>query len=235
MIGDESATRKTDRRYSGTVLPSPVRVLLVDDDPMARAGVRAILGSDPQITVVGEAADGDEVVEACNAHAPDVVLMDIRMQRVDGVRATAALQRRVVPPKVVVVTAYDLDRYVFAALEAGAAGFLLKDASPDDLRRAVHTVMAGDAFLSPRSTRHLVAHYAGGVRAHRADARAALSQLSDREQEIARLVWSGLSNPEIARELFLSEATVKTHLSRLMPKLDATTRVHVALAVERAG
>ncbi|GAB3622682.1 response regulator transcription factor [Mariniluteicoccus endophyticus] len=215
-------------------LPHPIRVLVVDDDSMARAGVRAILSHDPDLQVVAEAADGDEVVEACNRHSPDVVLMDIRMQRVGGVDATALLQRRVLPPKVIVLTSYDLDRFVYAALEAGASGFLLKDTSPEDMRRAVHTVMAGEAFLSPRSTRHLVSHFTAGRSSGRDEAVRQLHSLSEREQEIARLVWEGLSNPEIAARLHLGEATVKTHLSRLMTKLDATSRVQVALLVERA-
>ncbi|NNG20631.1 response regulator transcription factor [Naumannella sp. ID2617S] len=213
-------------------------MLLVDDDPMARAGVRQILTQDPRIEVVAEVSDGDQVVEACQRHSPDVVLMDLRMQRVNGIEATATVRRQVRPPQVIALTSFDLDQYVYAALAAGAAGFLLKDASPEDLRRSVHTVFAGDAVLSPRSTRHLLNHFsqteAGRGQLRRQSAET-FAGLSDREQEIARLVWQGLSNREIAARLFLGEATVKTHLARLMAKVDADSRVQVALLVERAS
>lgn len=213
----------------------PIRVLVVDDDPMARAGVRQLLQSDEQIAVVAEASDGDEVVTAVNKHSPDVVMMDIRMERMSGIEAMVALQRRICPPKVIALTAFDLDRYVFDALQAGAVGFLLKDSSPGDLRRAVRTAMTGDSFISPRSTRHLISHFTGRDDRVRQQARATLGTLSEREQQIARLVWSGLSNREIAEQLYLAETTVKTHLSRLMAKIDEDNRVQVALLVERAG
>ncbi|OYO02694.1 response regulator [Enemella evansiae] len=213
----------------------PIRVLLVDDDPMARAGVRGILEQDPDITVVAEATDGDEVAVAADRHAPDVVLMDLRMQRVDGVTATAMLRRRVRPPQVVALTSFDLDRYVYAALEAGAAGFLLKDARPEQIRDAVRIVHSGEAVLSPRSTRHLLNHFAGADSERQRQARTGMTQLSDREREIARLVWEGLSNKQIAHRLHVGEATVKTHLARLSAKLDLESRIQIALLVERAG
>ncbi|OYN87810.1 response regulator [Parenemella sanctibonifatiensis] len=214
---------------------TPVRALIVDDDPMARAGVRAILSTDPGIEVVGEASDGDEVTETCNRLLPDVILMDLRMERVSGVEATAVVQRRIMPPKVIALTAFDLDDYVFQVLEAGAVGFVLKDSSPDELRRAVHTAVAGDAFLSPRSTRRVIQRLIARESRDQRSTRQQLDGLSEREREVAQLVWQGYSNRNIADELFVSETTVKTHLNRLMVKLDVENRVQVALVVERAG
>lgn len=201
---------------------------------MARAGIAGIVRADPGLAVIGEVDDGDAVTQQCDRHHPDVVLMDIQMKRVGGIRATAALQRRVAPPRVIALTAFDLDRYVYEMLEAGAAGFLLKDTPPDELKLAIREVYAGENFLSPRSTRHLIAHFKNPNQQLRAEARSRLGLLSDREFEIANLIWEGLSNREISARLYLSEATVKTHVSRLMAKLDAPTRVQVALTVERA-
>lgn len=221
------------------MLSSPIdrtiRVLVVDDDPMARAGIAGIVQGDPGLTVIGEATDGDEVIGMCDRHHPDVVLMDIQMKRMNGIQATAALQRRVAPPKVIALTAFDLDRYVYEALEAGAAGFLLKDTAPAEIKKAIREVVAGDNFLSPRSTRHLIAHFHRPNQQLLNDSRQRLGLLSDRELEVAQAVWQGLSNKEIAARLFMAEATVKTHVSKLMTKMDAPNRVQVALIVERAG
>lgn len=209
--------------------------MLVDDDAMVRTGVRALLEHDTGLRVVAQAADGDEVIDLVHAHHPDVVLMDLHMPRMDGIAATQRLLREVNPPKVIALTSIDLDSYVFRALEAGASGFLLKDVRPEQLRSAVRTVFHGDAVLSPRSTSHVLRHFAHA--AHRdllAESRRSVATLSDKERDVARAVHAGLSNAQIARRLLCSEATVKTHLSRAMAKLDAPTRVQVALAVERA-
>jgi DNA-binding NarL/FixJ family response regulator len=213
-----------------------IRVLLVDDDPLVRAGLRMILSSAEDLDVVGEAGDGAEAGTAVRAHRPDVVLMDIRMPGVDGLTATAALTAMAEPPKVVVLTTFGLDDYVFRALEAGAAGFLLKDTPPRDLIAAVRVVAAGDAMLSPSVTRTLIGHVAGaGETGRRAAAQARLEPLTDREREVLVAVGRGLSNAEIGRELYLSEATVKTHVSRLLLKLGCGNRVQVAILAHDAG
>jgi len=213
-----------------------VRVLLVDDDALVRAGLRMILSSADDLEIVGEAGDGAEAVTAVQAHRPDVVLMDIRMPGVDGLAATASVTALPHPPKVVVLTTFALDDYVFRALEAGAAGFLLKDTPPRDLIAAVRVVAAGDAMLSPSVTRTLIGHVAGaGESGRRAAAQARLAPLTDREREVLVAVGRGLSNAEIGRELYLSEATVKTHVSRLLLKLACSNRVQVAILAHDAG
>ena len=213
-----------------------VRVLLVDDDPLVRAGLRMILSSADDLEVVGEAGDGAEAVGAVRTHRPDVVLMDIRMPGTDGLTATAAVTALPEPPKVVVLTTFGVDDYVFRALEAGAAGFLLKDTPPRDLIAAVRVVAAGDAMLSPSVTRTLIGHVAGaGETGRRNAARARLAPLTDREREVLVAVGRGLSNAEIGRELYLSEATVKTHVSRLLLKLGCANRVQVAILAHDAG
>lgn len=213
----------------------PIRVMLVDDDAMVRTGVRSILEHDEGLRVVAEASDGDEVIGQVHAHHPDVVLMDLHMPRLDGIRATERVLREVNPPKVIALTSIDLDRYVFDALEAGASGFLLKDVRPGELRDAIRTVVHGDAVLSPRSTSHVLRHFAHSAHRERlAEANRMLAALTEKEREVARLVHEGLANGSIAHRLHCSEATVKTHLSRAMAKLDAPTRVQVALVVERA-
>jgi DNA-binding NarL/FixJ family response regulator len=213
-----------------------LRVLLVDDDPLVRAGLSMILSSDPAIEVVGEAADGSQAVDAVHAARPDVVLMDIRMPKVDGLAATGRITALETPPKVLVLTTFDLDDYVFRALEAGASGFLLKDTPPRELVAAVKVVAAGDAMLSPGVTRTLIGHYAtDGAQGRRQRALTRLQVLTDREREVLVAVGSGLSNAEIGRTLFLSEATVKAHVSRLLLKLEATNRVQVAILAHDAG
>jgi DNA-binding NarL/FixJ family response regulator len=213
-----------------------VRVLLVDDDPLVRAGLRMILSSADDLEIVGEAGDGSEAVEAVRAHRPDVVLMDIRMPGVDGLAATSAVTRLPDPPQVVVLTTFGLDEYVFRALEAGAAGFLLKDTPPRDLVAAVRVVAAGEAMLSPSVTRTLIGHVAGaGESGRRSTAQARLAPLTEREREVLVAVGRGLSNAEIGRALFLSEATVKTHVSRLLLKLGCANRVQVAILAHDAG
>lgn len=212
-----------------------VRVLLVDDDALVRAGLRMILSSSEEMEVVGEAADGADAVAAVRAHRPDVVLMDIRMPGMDGIAATSALRRLAAPPHVIVLTTFQADEQVMSALRAGADGFLLKDTAPTEIVNAVRLVAAGEAMLSPSVTRTLLSHLGDDdamPRRHAAAMR--LASLTDREREVATAVGSGASNAEIAATLFMSEATVKAHVSRLLTKLDVTNRVQIALLVHDA-
>jgi len=212
------------------------RVLIVDDEALVRAGLKLILQSADDLEVVGEAEDGADAVEAVRRHRPDVVLMDIRMPRLDGLAATTELQRLPEPPKVVVLTTFDLDDYVFRALQAGASGFLLKDTPPRELVQAVRVVADGEAMLSPAVTRRLIGHFAVSGRTDRQRvAKERLTALTDRELEVLGAVGRGMSNADIGRELFMSEATVKAHVSRVLVKLDATNRVQVAILAHDAG
>ncbi|MFI7586935.1 response regulator [Spongisporangium articulatum] len=223
-------------RVSGTGVG--VRVLVVDDDALVRAGLAMILGGADGITVVGEAADGAEVPAAVERTAPDVVLMDIRMPGVDGLTATERLRARPEAPQVVVLTTFDADSDVLRALRAGAAGFLLKDTPPAEIVRAVHLVAAGEAMLSPTVTRRLLDHVSdagpAGADDRRGRARTLVERLSAREREVALAVGRGSSNAEIAAELYMSVATVKAHVSRLLAKLEAANRVQIALTVHDA-
>jgi DNA-binding NarL/FixJ family response regulator len=205
----------------------PIRVLLVDDQALLRSGFRMILEAAGDIVVVGEADDGAEGAEAARRTRPDVVLMDIRMGAVDGIEAT----RRIVAAdagRVVVLTTFDLDEYVYAALRAGASGFLLKDARPDELLSAVRVVAAGDALLAPSVTRRLLERF-GGDLSHASTAGAEAAGLTPREREVLRLVAGGRSNVEVADRLVLSEATVKTHVSSILRKTDARDRVQAVV------
>lgn len=217
----------------------PVRVVLVDDDALVRAGLRMILSSTEDIEVVGEAADGGEGVEVTRRHRPDVVLMDIRMPRMDGIAATAAVRALPRPPAVLVLTTFQLDEHVFGALRAGAGGFLLKDTPPTEILQAVRLVASGAAMLSPSVTRTLISHFSdthnSAAASRRAAASTALATLSDREREVSAEVAQGCSNAEIAAKLFMSEATVKAHVSRLLGKLGVSNRVGVAIVVHDAG
>ena len=210
-----------------------IRVMLVDDDPLVRSGLRMLLGGAPAIEVVAEAEDGDEVLAAVDRHHPDVVLMDVRMPRLDGVTAAGLLARQPAPPKVLMLTTFDADDLVLRALRAGAAGFLLKDTPPAEIVRAIELVDAGDSMLSPAVTRRLIDHVAaaGETGTPRADADRLLATLSPRELEVARAVGRGLANAEISAELHLSVATVKAHVSKVMEKLDVDNRVQVALLI----
>lgn len=213
-----------------------LRVLLVDDDPLVRTGLSMILGSAQDIEVAGEASDGDEAVSRVRATAPDVVLMDIRMRRMDGLAATKAVTALADPPKVLVLTTYDLDEYVFDALAAGASGFLLKESSPQEIIDAVHAVAKGDVMLSPGTTRKLVGHFvAARANPRRERALTKLATLSEREREVVTAVAQGKSNADIAGTLFLSEATVKTHITRTFAKLDVTNRVQLTIFAYEAG
>jgi DNA-binding NarL/FixJ family response regulator len=217
-----------------------VTVLLVDDDPLVRAGLRLMLGGADDVDVVGEAADGSEVPALVAAHAPDVVLMDIRMPRLDGLAATEALRRRADPPEVLVLTTFHTDEHVLRALRAGAAGFVLKDTPPREIVEAVRKVAAGEPVLSPAVIQQLIAQVAGGAGTpgpgQAADrARRRLAALGGREREVAVAVGRGRSNAEIAAELYMSVPTVKTHVSRILTKLDLNNRVQIALLVHDAG
>jgi DNA-binding NarL/FixJ family response regulator len=214
----------------------PIRVFLVDDQEMVRAGFKMLVESQPDLTVVGEAADGGEAVERLTATRADVVLMDVRMPRMDGVEATRHLLARADPPRVLVLTTFDLDEYAFAALRAGAAAFLLKDARPDELLGAIRTVHAGDSVVAPSTTRRLLEHFAAALpdpAAGRGDTR--LDGLTDREREVLELVGGGLSNTEIAAMFVVSEATVKTHIGRLLAKTGSRDRVQLVVLAYETG
>ncbi|KYH45257.1 DNA-binding response regulator [Branchiibius sp. NY16-3462-2] len=204
----------------------PVRIVLVDDDPMVRTALGMILGGDPSLRVVGEAADGQEALEVVAALRPDVVLMDIRMPRLDGLAATQELLRGERPPRVIVLTTFDTDDMVVRALQLGAAGFLLKDTPPARLVEAVRSVAAGASTLSPQVTAALVASVSSAGTTN-----PALRDLSEREREVAEAIARGLSNAEIAAELYMSLATVKAHVGRILSKLGVDNRVQIALAV----
>jgi DNA-binding NarL/FixJ family response regulator len=214
-----------------------VRVLLVDDDALVRSGLRMLLAGADGIEVVGEADDGRAVLGAVDLHRPDVVLMDIRMPQLDGIAATRLLRTQPDPPAVIVLTTFDADELVLRALQAGAAGFLLKDTAPAEIVRAIELVHAGDGMLSPAVTRRLIALVAGddGAATRKAAARERLATLSAREHEVALAVGQGRANAEIAAELHMSVATVKAHVSRLLAKLHVDNRVQIALLVQDAA
>jgi DNA-binding NarL/FixJ family response regulator len=212
------------------------RVLVVDDDPLVRSALALMLGGESDIEVVGEAGDGAAGIQLAGSLAPDVVLMDIRMPRLNGLEATRRLRDRDEPPRVIVLTTFDADDHVFEALAAGADGFLLKDTPPAEIVAAIRKVVDGEPMLSPSVTRtliHRVRQDGSADRATRAEER--LGRLTDRERDVALAVARGLSNAEIAAELFLSVPTVKAHVSRLFEKLDLTNRVQIAILVHDAG
>ena len=211
-----------------------IRVLLVDDEQLVRAGLRMILEASGDIEVVAEAVDGADAIEQVRRHRPEVVLMDIRMPAIDGLAATQRIAALPDAPKIVVLTTFELDEYVHTALEHGAVGFLLKDTPPSDLMRAVRTVADGNAMLSPAVTKRLIAEFTtGGARA--GAARKRLEVLTEREREVVVAVAQGLSNAEIGRQLFMSEATVKAHLTRVLAKLGINNRVQAAVLAHDAG
>ncbi|NUW31388.1 response regulator transcription factor [Nonomuraea sp. SMC257] len=213
-----------------------IKVLIVDDDPLVRAGLAMILGGADDIEIVGEAGDGSQVPPMVAEHRPDVVLMDIRMPDVDGLTATEALRAAKEPPEVVVLTTFHADAQVLRALRAGAAGFLLKDIAPAELVGAIRKVAAGEPILSPVVTRQLISHVSGGGTESRSGrARALLDRLSEREREVAVVVGQGRSNAEIGSDLYMSVATVKAHVSRILTKLGLNNRVQIALIVHDAG
>jgi DNA-binding NarL/FixJ family response regulator len=212
-----------------------IRVLLVDDDPLVRAGLAMIIASASDLLIAGEAGDGLEAVESVRAHHPEVVLMDIRMPRLDGIAATARLRAMPAPPEVLVLTTFHADAYVLDALRAGASGFLLKDTPPTEILAAIRQVARGGTTLSPSVARTVIDHIAQSAgHERRASAEAALARVSEREREVAIEIGRGRSNAEIAATLFLSEATVKAHVSRLLARLDLNNRVQIALLVHDA-
>jgi DNA-binding NarL/FixJ family response regulator len=213
-----------------------ISVLLVDDEALVRAGLRMILETADDMEVVGDAEDGRAAIEAVERIRPDVVLMDVRMPRVDGLAATSALRARPHAPAVVVLTTFDTDDAVFRALEAGAIGFLLKDTPPHDLLRAVRLAAAGDSMLSPTVTRQVINRFTAEDRsARRREALHRLQGLTEREREVLVEIGLGHSNAEIAGRLHMSEATVKSHVTHLFEKLIVTNRVQLAIAAFRAG
>ena len=213
-----------------------IRVLIVDDDPLVRSALGLMIGGQPDIEVVAEASDGREGIAMSQQHRPDVVLMDIRMPVMNGLDATRELHQKPNPPRVIVLTTFDADDYVTGAIAAGADGFVLKDTPPAEIVAAIRTVAAGDPMLSPSATASLIRQVRTDNSTDRlAEAKVRLSSLTDREREVALAVGRGLSNAEIAGELFLSVPTVKAHVSRLFDKMGATNRVQIAICVHDAG
>jgi DNA-binding NarL/FixJ family response regulator len=210
-----------------------IRVLLADDQALVRGGFRALLSAQADIVVVGEAADGVEAVSLAAAEPPDIVLMDVRMPRMDGLEATREITAKLPATRVIVLTTFELDEYVFGALRAGASGFLLKDIDPPDLLAAVRVVAAGEALLAPRLTRRLIEAFVSQERIPLSED--ALEELTPREREVLALVGRGLSNAEIAEELVLSPLTAKTHVARLFGKLDARDRAQLVVTAYETG
>ncbi len=210
-----------------------IRVLLADDQPLVRAGLRTVITETGDLVVVGEAADGDEAVRLAAATRPDVVLMDIRMPGTDGIAATRAVTAAADPPRVLMLTTFDHDDHVYGALRAGASGFLVKDMALDDILAAIRVVAAGDALLAPGVTRRLIEEFARRPAA--APPARQPAGVTDRELEVLTLVGRGLSNQEIAAELFISVATAKAHVARLLAKLDARDRVQLVIIAYELG
>lgn len=209
-----------------------VRVLIVDDQPLLRTGFRMILSSDPRISVVGDASDGHTAIAATARLAPDVILMDVRMPGLDGVEATRRILAGGGTTRILILTTFDLDEYAFTALAAGASGFLLKDVPPSELIAAIHAIATGDAVVSPRITRQLLDRYATQLPApapRSSEATTVMDRLTQREREVLTAIATGLSNAEIADLLVLSEATVKTHVTRILTKLELRDRVQVVV------
>ncbi|SDT65008.1 DNA-binding response regulator, NarL/FixJ family, contains REC and HTH domains [Jiangella sp. DSM 45060] len=213
----------------------PVRVFLVDDQQLVRAGFRMVIDSQPDLEVVGEAGDGDAALHTLAVTAADVVLMDVRMPVLDGVEATRRLRTRDDAPKVIVLTTFDLDEYAFAAIKAGASGFLLKDAPPPTLLDAVRTVHSGDAVVAPSTTKRLLERFAGHLPEDATPPDAVWAELTQREHEIVREVVRGRSNAEIAAALFVTEATVKTHIGRVLAKVGLRDRVQLVVLAYETG
>lgn len=211
-----------------------IRVLLADDQTLVRSGFQMILASQPEIDVVGEAEDGRQAIDLANRLAPDVILMDVRMPVLDGLEATRRLVELGTTARILILTTFDLDEYVYAAIRAGASGFLLKDVQPSQLVDAIRVVAAGDALLAPGVTRRLLERFAETLPTPEERA-PALATLTERELDVLRLMANGLSNSEIAERLFLGETTVKTHVSNVLRKLDLRDRVQAVVLAYEAG
>lgn len=207
----------------------PIRVFLADDQALVRSGFRMLIDSEDDLVVVGEAPDGAEALRALRADPADVVLMDVRMPVMDGVEATRRITDANLPTRVLVLTTFDLDEYAFAALKAGASGFLLKDARPADLLNAIRNVAAGDAVVAPSTTRRLLDHVVPTLSPSPGEHDPRLALLTEREREVLEQVASGATNAEIAKTLYMAEGTVKTHIGRLLTKLHARDRVGLVL------
>ena len=212
-----------------------IRILIVDDQALIRSGLRMILEAEPGLNVIGEASDGREALEIATRQRPDVVLMDIRMPTMDGIEATRRLNASVLDrkPRVLILTTFDLDEYVYSAIRAGASGFLLKDAPPDDLIHAIRVVARGEALLAPTVTRRLIEEFASQSQGDSAPE--GMDQLTEREVEVLRSLAAGLSNAEISDALFVSEATVKTHISHILTKLGLRDRVQAVVVAYESG
>ncbi|WP_219506546.1 response regulator [Nonomuraea ceibae] len=212
-----------------------IRILLADDEAMIRAGVRAILASDPDLEVVAEAGDGREAVDLAISHHPDVALLDIRMPRLDGLAAAAEIRRAAPGTAVVMLTTFGEDDYIAKALDVGANGFLLKSGDPRELIAGVHAVAGGAAYLSPKVAQRVIEQLAGGRMARGSAARDRIAGLTDREREVLALLGAGLSNAEIARTLHIVEGTVKAYVSAILTRLDVRNRVQAAIIAHEAG
>lgn len=212
-----------------------IRVLLADDEAMIRAGVRAILSADPGIEVVAEAGDGREAVALTQSHRPDVVLLDIRMPRLDGLAAAAELRRTAPETGVIMLTTFGEDEYIARALSGGASGFLLKSGDPHELLAGVHAVAGGAAYLSPKVAHRVITELSGGRMEHGAEARRRTAALTPREREVLALLGSGLSNAEIAGRLHVVEGTVKAYVSAILTRLEVKNRVQAAIVAYEAG
>lgn len=223
----------------GTESGDPIRVALVDDQQLVRAGFAMVIGSQADMTVTFEASDGDQALRMLDSYATDVVLMDVRMPGMDGLSATEAITthtpRTGIAPRIIILTTFDLDEYVMRAIRAGASGFLLKDAPPEDMLTAIRTVHRGDAVIAPSSTRRLLAHLAQSLPSDERRSAEILDQLTAREREVLTHMARGLSNAEIAAELFVAEATVKTHVGRVLQKLSARDRVQAVVVAYETG
>jgi DNA-binding NarL/FixJ family response regulator len=213
----------------------PIRVLLADDQPLLRSGFRMVLGAEPDLDIVGEAADGTEAVDLARRLLPDVVLMDVRMPRRDGVAATREISAQKLPVRVLILTTFDLDDYVVGALRAGASGFLAKDVPAEELVAAIRTVAAGEAVVAPRILRRLLDRFAGLLPDPEATVPHSLNTLTEREREVLVHVARGLSNAEIARALTVSETTVKTHVGHMLTKLGLRDRVQAVVLAYETG
>ncbi|MGW5329689.1 response regulator [Streptomyces sp. NPDC004014] len=212
-----------------------IRVMIVDDDALVRLGLTDLLDSDEDIEVVAQATDGLQAIELATAHRVDVALVDVRMPRMDGITATTRLRVLPHPPKIITLTTFDLDEYVYNALAAGADGFLLKDTDPAEILRAVHLVATGSAMLHPAAARRLIDRYHHTTRPRSAEAQSHIAALTPREQDVLALLAEGDTNADIAQRLGMRESTVKAHVSRILATLDVTNRVQAALVARDAG